>query len=57
MTIIKYLTRRENPMEYIETEEYITVMPKGNVVNARQCHTLYKREGWTLENAKEFYGE
>lgn len=43
-------------MEYIETDEYIRVQPKGAIVNARQCHTLYKREGWTLDNAKEFYG-
>lgn len=44
-------------MEYIETDTYITVQPKGNVVNARQCHTLYKSEGWTLELAKKTYGE
>jgi len=44
-------------MEYIETEEYITVRPKGYIVNARKCHTLYKRDGWTLKNAKAFYGE
>lgn len=44
-------------MEYIETEDYITVRPKGFIVDARKCHTLYKREGWTLENAKQVYGE
>ena len=43
--------------EIYETDDHITVMPKGNVVNARQCHTLYKCEGWTLENAKKVYGE
>lgn len=44
-------------MEYIETDDYISVQPKGPVVNARRCHTLWKREGWTLEKAKEIYGE
>lgn len=44
-------------MEYIETELYIRVQPKGNIVDARKCHTLWKSEGWTLENAKEVYGE
>lgn len=44
-------------MEYVETDTYITVQPKGNITNARQRHTLYKRDGWTLELAKETYGE
>lgn len=44
-------------MEYIETDRYITVRPKGYIVDARKCHTLWKHDGWTLENAKEFYGE
>lgn len=44
-------------MEYIETENYITVQPSGYIVNARKCHTLYKSDGWTLELAKELYGE
>ena len=44
-----------NNYEIYETDEHITVMPKGNIVNARACRTFYKREGWTLENVKAFY--
>lgn len=44
-------------MEYIETENYITVRPKGYIVNARACKTFWKSEGWTLENVKQLYGE
>lgn len=40
-----------------ETEEYISVQPKGYVVDARKCRTFYKREGWTMKNVMQFYGE
>lgn len=44
-------------MEYIDCGEYIRVQPSGYIVNARKCHTLYKSEGWTIELAKQVYGE
>lgn len=42
--------------EVFETEDYIKVQPKGRIVNARACKTYWKREGWTLDNVKQFYG-
>lgn len=39
----------------IETAEYISVQPVGFIVNARECKTFWKREGWTLEAVKAFY--
>ena len=41
--------------EFYEADDHITVMPKGNCVDARKCKTFWKSEGWTMKEVKKFY--
>ena len=40
-----------------EFEDYFIVQPVGRVVNARECHTFWKRDGWTKAAILEWYGK